>query len=296
MSEISVGPAISAGFRLIGREPLTFLIWCAIYFAMSALPAIFTWSDTTAYYQALGAGAAMTDPAIQPAFGPWRWLSLLLTLVLAVCLPCAVMRAVLYPDDRRFFFLALGPRELWLALAAVVLFLLWIAGYLVMLLTVGIVAAVGAGAGQGGAAFVGIIVLLLVPVLLAAGVWVWVRLSMSTMMSFAEKRLRVLASWRFTKGHGLKIFLVALALFALTVLALTVLLGGSLAALAASASGAGAPSAQAFFAQVSQASLPALLAYFAVVSVLFVGMSVIGAASWAEMYRQLRPGVAETFA
>lgn len=296
MGEISVGPAISAGFRLIGREPLAFLAWCAGYFAISAVILVAAWPETSAYYEALAAGADVTDAAIQPPFGLWQWLSVLVTLVVAVCLPAAAMRAVLRPDDRGIFFLRLGSRELWLALCLLVLTILWIVAYLVGVLGLGLtIGAVGAGAGDGGAIVVGLVILVLLPVVLWVWIWLWVRLSMAAALSFAENRLRVFASWRFTKGHGFRIFLVALALFAITMAALLLMLGVGVAALAASLGVGGASTPQAFLAGISQASLMAQLVYVALVSVAFVGMTVIGAASWAEMYRQLRPSVADAF-
>ncbi|MBL8555461.1 MAG: hypothetical protein JNL41_14395 [Phenylobacterium sp.] len=295
MGRIAVGEAIGAGFRLIGRQPLLFLAWCAIYFAVTIVPTLFGWSDTAAYYGRLGAGTPVTAPSLQRAFGAWEWLSFAVSLVVMVCLPTAVMRAVLHPEERQFFYLRLGARELWFALALLVLTLLWVAGYAALMLTLGIVSIVGGLAGTGGVLMVGVIAILLIPATIVLSVWIWTRLSMAATMTFAENRLRVFASWRFTKGHAWRIFLVALGLFVLTMIVLVVIFGGALAALAGAA-GAGGFTAPGFFTQVSQAPLPILLAYSATMSLLLVGMTVLGSASWAEMYRQLRPQLADTFA
>jgi len=295
MGGISVGPAISAGFRLIGREPAAFLVWCLVYLVVTSVPAIASWSETSAFYEAAGSGDS--EAAAQPPFGPWQWISLIVSLVAIVCLTTAAMRATLHPDERRFFYLQLGARELWFALTGLVLLVLgliaYFGGVLVFATTLG---AVGAGLGDDGAMFIGIFVILLFPVMLGLWIWIWVRMSMATTMAYAEKRVRVFSSWRFTKGHGLRIFLVALSLFVVTVVALLMLLGGGLALLAATVGVTAPASLQAFYGMAAEASLAARLVYAGVFSAVFVAMTVIGAASWAEMYRQLRPSsVADTF-
>ncbi|MFZ5718834.1 MAG: hypothetical protein ACOY5Y_05125 [Pseudomonadota bacterium] len=297
VSRISVGSAISAGFRLIEREPLTFFIWCGLYFAIGAVSAVMSWPETAAYYDALGSGAAVTDPRIQPRWGLVQWISLLASLLIMICLPSAILRAVLYPTDRGYFYLRLSGRELWLTITSVVLFVLAMVAYLVALLFVGILSGVAAAlGGGGGVAVVGIVMLIVVPVLLAVGIWAAMRLSLATTMGFVEKKLRIVESWRLTKGHALRIFLVMLVLSVLTVAAFAVLIGGSLVALAASAGGGEISSPQDMFGLLSGASLPMQLIYLAFSAVLFVGASVFSAAAWAEMYRQLRPPVAEAFA
>ena len=297
MGSISVGPAISAGFRLIGREPLAFLVWCGIYFAISAGMTLATWPETSRYYEALSNG----DTDAQAPFGALQWLSLPVFLVMAGSMTAAVMRAVIQPDDRRFFYLRLGSRELWMVLCWIVLFLLWAVAYIAsMLAMVAAFGVVGVGAGAdgenvaaGSMIAVGLLILVALPVMLALWIWLWVRFSMAPTMCFAENRLRVWASWRLTKGHALRIFLVALVLFVVTSLVILILLGGSAAALAGAIEAASLP---AFFAQISRASIVAQLVYNAVASIVVVAMSVIGAASWAEMYRQLRPAsVADAF-
>lgn len=295
MGSISVGPAISAGFRLIGREPLAFLVWCLVYLVVTSVPAIASWSETSAYYEAVASG---DDAAAgQPPFGAWQWISLIVSSVAIVCLICAALRATLHPDERQAFYLRLGLRELWFGLTAVVLTILGFVAYFgFALLLAATFGAVGVGLGTGGAVIVGILALLLFPVMIWFWVWVWVRMSMATTMAYAEKRIRVFSSWRLTKGHGLRIFLVALSLFAMTVLALLVFLGGGLAILAATVGSTAPASLQAFYGLAAEASLLARVIYAAVFSVVFVAMSVIGAASWAEMYRQLRPSsVADAF-
>lgn len=295
--KIAVGEAIGAGFRLIGREPMAFAVWCAAYFLLSALSLVLNWGDTAAYYDALAASAGGSAASLPAApFGPAQWLAMLVSLVLVLTIYTAIMRAVLRPDDRRFFYLRLGMRELWVALSAVLATLLWFAGYLAFVLVIGIgVGGVAAAAGEAGAIVSVILMLILVPLALWAYVWASLRLSMATVMSFAENRLRVLASWRFTKGHGLAMFLVGLALTVASLVVFGLLAGVMMGGLAA-ASPDRSNAFLAMLSQFSQMSVGARLAYSAVISVLYVGFLVAFMAPWAEMYRQLRPtSVAATF-
>lgn len=288
MGSISVGPAISAGFRLIGREPLAFLVWCLVYLVVTSVPAIASWSETSAYYEAAASGDAAA--AGQPPFGVWQWVSLIVSSVAIVCLVCAALRAILNPDERQAFYLRLGLRELWFGLTAVILTILATVAYFgVVLLMVALFGVLGFGLGGSSGAVAAIFVVLLLPVMFWFWIWVWVRMSMATTMAYAEKRIRVFSSWRLTKGHSLRIFLVALSLFAMMVLGLLVLLGGGLAILAATVGSTAPASLQAFYGLAAEASLVARVIYAVVFSVIFVAMAVIGAASWAEMYRQLRP-------
>ena len=293
--KISVGEALGAGFRLIGREPLAFAAWCAAYLAVSAVSMFVNWDATSAYYDALAAGnGAATMPA--GAFGPAYWLSLLFSLVLFLAVYTAVVRAVLYPEERRFFYLRLGMRELWVALSAVLATLLWFVGYIVCAMVIGLgIGLVAEAAGEGGALAVGIVMIVLVPVLLWALVWASLRLSMATVMSFAENRLRVLASWPFTKGHALAFFLVSLVLGIAALVVFGVLFGVILGGLAAGST-AQPNAGLAMLGQISQMSAAARIASSAVISVAYVGFLVMFIAPWAEMYRQLRPGsMASTF-
>src|SRR5688572_6524169 len=98
MIRISVGQAVSAGFRLIMREPVAFLAWCGGYFAVSAIPLVLSWSDMASFYAALGSAPNLTDPsivALQQRMAVYQPISMLTGLIVMVCLPAAAMRAVL---------------------------------------------------------------------------------------------------------------------------------------------------------------------------------------------------------
>lgn len=222
MREVSVGGAIAAGFRLIAREPLAFLVWVALYGVVGIVPQMFGWVASFNAMSAARAGAVAPATAMAQALGPMQQLqplTILTGLLSAMLLYGAGFRAVLYPDDRRFFYLRLGARELWMALTAIVLFVIYILAFVAMFIPFGILIFGASAAGGGTGAAVG--VLLAFPLFFVAiGVILWgfSRLSVALPMSFSERTFRIPEAWRMTKGHAGRIFLVMLALFALVLL------------------------------------------------------------------------------
>src|SRR5437868_4427349 len=118
MDKLSAGQALSAGFRLVSREPLAFAGWLAVEFVLALLPSIIL--------QVMAPGLA-TNPAAMAGSAPLIVvLSLGVTLVTGVVLAGAILRAALEPDQRRYLYLRLGPQEGWLALTIVLLFLFYV--------------------------------------------------------------------------------------------------------------------------------------------------------------------------
>jgi hypothetical protein len=298
MQRIAVGEAIGAGFGLIRREPVTFLVWCAAYFLVSAVPQAFVWPQMMQVYQSMG-----SDPqavlAAQSRMGAYQPISLILALAIFAVMPAAIFRAALFPDDRRFFYLRLGLREFWTLIVSIVVAIIWFLGFIVMmipvlLLTFGAAAAAG---GAGGAAIAFILVIVGYLVGIGGSIWLVLRFSLAPVMSFAENTFRVPESWRLTKGHAWRIFLVALGLSGMVILAELVLFGGAFAFLAA-----GRPNLGQVFtdpgaipALMSQITVPMMLGAYAVFTVFGVWSYVMGGAAWASLYRQLKPALAETF-
>jgi hypothetical protein len=222
MREISVGGAIAAGFRVIAREPVAFLIWAALYGVVGIAPQIFGWA---ASFNALSAVSATgsTPAAVAEAMAPMQRLQPLTIItgsLAAMVLYGAGFRAVLFPDDRRYFYLRIGARELWMALTTIVLFVIYVLAIIAAMIPFGIVV-FGAGAAGGGAgAAIGLLIGIPL-VLVATGVVLWglSRLSVALPMSFAQKTFRIPEAWKMTRGHAGRIFLVMLGLFALVLLA-----------------------------------------------------------------------------
>jgi hypothetical protein len=219
--------AIGAGFRLIGREPVAFLAWAVVYGVVGLLPQLFVMGKSLGAMMNLGANPDPTAAAA--AMAPLQQLqpiSILTALVNFIVVGGAVFRAVLRPEDNRFFFLRLGARELWLGLTTITLFVIYIVAIVVMIIPFFIVIGVSAASGDGGGAAAAM--LITVP-LFFAGFWVIVwgalRLSLSMPMSFAEKNFRIPESWKKTKGHAGKMFGVMVVIM-LMLIGIELLLGG----------------------------------------------------------------------
>jgi hypothetical protein len=298
MDRISIGQAVSAGFRLIGRDPVAFAAWCAAYFVVGSLPTLLAWPEVANLYKALGSGGELTSPAVlaaQQRTAIYQPISMITGLIVLVCLPAAVLRAVIFPDDRRFLYLRLSAREFWFGIVTIVLFVGWMIAAFVLLIPVMLVAGIGAALGGSGGVVGAVVMLLLMPVAFGVGAWGALRLSLGPTMSFAERTFRLMESWTLTRGHAWRLFLVSLSLFAMIVLVELVLLVGVLLVVAAVTGGIELSDPTALFGLMSRVTLPAMLAVSAVFSVVIVAIYVIGTATWADIYRQLRPPVASTF-
>jgi hypothetical protein len=218
---------------------------------------------------------------------------LVTSLAVRAILTAAVFRAVLEPDERRWFYLRLGARELWLALMIVVFGVLSFVVMIPMsavLVPLLMVLAMGADGN----------VLTVVPIMLAAVLialavlgWLFVRFSMALPMTFAEQRFRLFESWTMTRGQTWRLIGVGLLLVGI-VLALELALLALIVVVSLAFLGEGGldeAAASAFFAQDASIWMAELAPWA-------VGMALVGAllgavvttilaAPWAEAYRQL---------
>jgi hypothetical protein len=297
MGDFSAGAAIGAGFRLIGRQPLAFLVWAAAYLLVGVLPQIGVfalilpeWSRLTqeiatssAAHTPMGAAEMMRAQAGMMQLQPISWIT---SLVSQTLLLSAVYRAVLFPDDRGFFYLRLSGRELWLSLVMLVLLVMAVLlGFAVMLptaLIVGIVGALSRGSPALG--------LLIIPVILIAlGVMIWVllRLSLATPMSFAGRAFRLYESWDLTRGQAGKMFWVALAL-GLIVWVVEMIAGSVVLALIGGFAGLQHMTAWFQHPQFDLLRLgPWILGGSVVIALFSAAVFTLFGAAWAEIYREL---------
>lgn len=162
---------------------------------------------------------------------------------------CAVYRAILRPSDKGLGYVKLSADELRmmaLMIAFMVLFtIVYIVAVLLSAIVFGILGAIlGAMTHQGesgavGGALIGYIVALL------AMIWVGVRLSLAAPMTFSERKIRILESWKVTKGQfwsllgayalSLLMALVVWIIGMIIISAVAAILGGGLGALAQTA-------------------------------------------------------------
>ncbi|WP_372786073.1 hypothetical protein [Phenylobacterium sp.] len=302
MGDFSAGAAIGAGFRLIGRHPLAFLAWSAAYLVLGVLPQIGVmalilpeWTRLMQEVTAAGAShSPMSTAEMMRAQGgmmqlqPLSWIAGLLSQSVLLS---AIYRAVLYPEDRAFFYLRLGGRELWLGLVLLVLFVMaCILAVAVMLPTFVMIGIIGALA-RGSPAMA----LLMIPVMVTAfGVMIWVmlRLSLATPMSFDQRAFRLYESWDRTRGHAGKMFGVAFVLI-VVVWVVEMALGGVVFGLSGGLGGLERLRGWFQHPQIDLSQLmPLIVGGALVVAVFSTAFFALFGAAWAEIYRELTADLA----
>jgi hypothetical protein len=293
MGSVSTGAAIGAGFRLIGREPLAFLVWALVYVVIGVLPQLWVVSQMLpSIAEILDMARTGAEPSTDDIMAMQSRLFglqpvLFLTGILSQAIIFgAIYRAILFPDERRFFYLRLGARELWMALTALVLVVLGVIALIVLMIPVAILAGVLGAAAPDAANW-------LVPILMlavaAAFVWAALRMSMAPVMSFARSNFSLFESWNLTRGAALAMFLAALAIMVIGVV-LAVLVGVVVLMITLGSLPGGMTSGAWMHDPleiIHSIALPAIAAV-AILGTLhrtFV-FTLLGGA-WAEMYRQL---------
>jgi hypothetical protein len=297
MAEFSGGSAITAGFRLIGREPLAFLVWTLVYLVIGVLPAGWMLSEILQGFGPLmeaaktGGEPRMDDMfAFQARMLRFQGLYYLAAIVSMTLLLSAVYRACLGTRPDGVFHLRLGTQELWLGLVILVLYVLMFIGMFVMMLPMFIVIGVMAATKSEALAWVA-------PLIMFVGfgviVWAALRLSLAPIMSFQENTFRLFESWSVTRGHALKMFGVALALIVIIWIIELVLGAVAFGAVLGQLPAQGLADADPM--QPFQALQRMGLGFWAAVA---VGVALLGTffnvlfgAAWAEIYRGLTPAV-----
>lgn len=313
MIKLDVVKAAFAGFGVIGRNPLAVLVWGVFLLVVGVLPILGVFGGFMASIMQLAAletaGAEPTPEQVMPLLGSFFAMMpvlMIVGLVLRTVLAGAVFRAVLFPEDRRWFYLRLGTRELWLGLLMVVFGVLMFAIYMVLsLMMIPFMIAAGAsGAGMNpddpaAAAGVMLMIIPLYFVMLGVMVFLFVRFGMAFPMTFAQSQFRLFESWTLTRGNSWNIVLVGLLLFAMLI-GLELVAGILIVLVVAAVAGAGAASGwtedslEAFFAQDPSVILGAVAPWAIigglVACILGAALTAILTAPWAEAYRQLSAG------
>lgn len=303
MAGFSAGEAISSGFRLIGRRPGALIWWIGAWLVLAGLPmALMVWAvlpdfanfiEQTERHAREGAPrpdlAAMM--ALQSRMLTLQSVGFLSGLVSHSVLLGAIYRAVLHPDERRFGYLRLSGREVWLGLMLAVLYVgLWIALFVVLLPTL-IAAAIGAAAAEraGSAGLVPLICVALLLGGLAVVCWLVARFSLALPISFDRRSFAIEDSWRLTRGAAWRIVGVGVAV---VVIALVIegVVFGAVAGVGIALLLHGAvsmPWVQRFDPDVVRRMLSWIALYVLASAIWIVPMYVILAAPLADIYRQL---------
>lgn len=302
MASLSAGGLAVEGFRLLNRERGAALAWAGCYLALMVITVGLivgvVGSQAAAFLQP-GVGQMAPQAALalmKPLFGLYA-LMLPLGLLCQAVLMGAIYRAVLRPTERGFFFLRIGADEFRLLGACLILYLIVIAGVVI----VGGVAAALVAAAPGAATGVlaGILWIVGMPCFFA---WIGVRLCLSTPMTFAQRRLRIFGSIPLTRGHYWPLFwafIIALILAVVVSMVMQAILG------AAQQLSGDSLTALVQGGRFTPATLTALAPIGVLYTVLFaiagLVQAVVMLAPLAAAYRAIVPGAsadatAETFA
>lgn len=292
MARFSIDAALKSGFRLAKREPLAMFVWGIGYALLGLLIQVIALGPALPdYLAAVGQDPEAAAAQMEQAAGANALWTLPIMMILGIGAAAVfyggVVRALLHPEERGFFYLRLSKRELWLILTSLALFagLLFVVAAGVFVL--GMLGSLAGGLGM----------LFAIPAVVGL-VYLAARFSTAWVQSFDEKRLVLLDGWRMTKGQGWRIVLMLLALlFLLLIVAVVIMIpaaivGGILVGVAGMAGGA------------SGAVVMVLVGIAALV--LFSGVYgfflAVGVAPYVEVYRSLKgiglPGgeTAEVFA
>lgn len=311
MAQIDIGRAATAGFGVIARNPLAVVVWGVVFFVLTVGPLILLFGMMgPAFAEMIQNTPAEGEPdmsammRLQGQMMAGNSLAQLGQLAAQVLLMCAIFRAVLTPEDSRFFYLRLGMRELMAGLMMLFITILVVMGVFAVVLVGAIVVGGTAVASPEAAIVLGIIGVL---ALIAGAVWLALRFSMAPVMAFAEKGFPLVEAWKLTQGKVGTLFLVGLLtvfiVLALEVVVFGAVIGAAIAAIAGASVSFDETAMQAFFSQPisawSMQLLPWVLLGGFVFSLLVAVFTVLATAPWAAAYRDLAPAeeaTAATFA
>jgi hypothetical protein len=232
MKAFSVARTFSAGVELIERKPWTLVWWAvAIIFLQFAprylLPQLLGGTESVAASAPIGqfSHTAPADPATiiqqfqQSAAASHQSLGEFLGWMLWACFYSAILynaafRAVLEPQKSAFGYLRLGAAEFWqfLVLATVLglVFAYAIAVILLSLLMLWV-------AGSLAAPWSAWLMVAYIVALVLFTYWIMLRLSLGSVMTFAERRYRLFHSWGATKSSVWRLFWTGALSFALVI-------------------------------------------------------------------------------
>jgi hypothetical protein len=310
MAHLDVSQSAFSGFGVISRNWVAPAIWGLVQTVLAVLPMLLV---LPALIEMFGLFSGAIGKGIEPdeaelmrlstqmnMVQPLTWITQLLAQGLVTG---AIIRAVLHPEDSRWFYMRLGMGELMLVAVSLVFTIIFVVAFIVAAIVVAIfgfaIGAANEGAGIAAAVLVGMV---------AFGVIVWgsLRFSLGFAMSHEKKQFLLFESWRMTEGHAGGLFgmglLSVVVGWLISMVVVGVLIGvgiflllgnGGFEALRA------LDDTQDFAAFFTPERTQALIAfgvlYLIVASAINGYVGTIFTAPWAEAYRQLGGENAEVF-
>jgi hypothetical protein len=191
------------GFRLTRERPRAVLAWAVAYFVFSLAATLFAIAvagpGLTAF-RALYESANPDTVAVSRALSqmmPMLSLIVPIEVVFIAVFNCAIYRAVLRPGEHAWAYFRLGADEMRMVALSVILFVIGMFGVFFVALVVGLAAGTLGAFGNGLAAFLGFAVGAFA---VTVAIWAFIRLSLAAPMTFEQRRIVVLGSWRITQG------------------------------------------------------------------------------------------------
>ena len=228
MTKFSPSDAALEGFRLTREQPGSIVVWSLFYLiGILVMSVVMMQSAGPDFIKFIKHGGLESgDVTAYSAMLQKSWPAFVIILLIAIfvnsVLTGGIYRMVLRPTEPGFAHLQIGADELRLTAVNIVLFSI---GMLSMVVLAGFAAAIG-----------GVLGVLTGLVLLCVMIWIGVRLLLATPMTFGERRISILQSWRLTHGHfwsllgmtlvSIIFYFMVWALFSIIGLAFVELAGG----------------------------------------------------------------------
>jgi len=226
---VTVGSIVRDTFQFVRSNIVAILVWSLPLLVTALLMMTMMRPVYEAQLATLQTGAT-----VAPSLGPAFWLGFPLMTILFLVILAAGFRAVLRPEDSRFFYLRLGMDELRLLGLGLLLVLIALLLEVVTVIAVIIVGFVlGLVLGKVVAAVVSGIIGIAIG---CAFVWAAVRVSPAGPLTIVERKIDIGAAWRLSRGHFWTLFgayfVIALIVLAFYLLVMAAQMGPILADMA----------------------------------------------------------------
>ena len=304
MSDISVGSAVGAGFQLIGRRPVSVLVWGLLRVGL-VVAVLAIYAPVLMQIFAEAASKAQTGEKPNPAdmsqmmshmflLQGVGYLAQLVGLVITSVVTCAIARSVVHPERKAFASLRLGAPELFMVILS---FAAGIAAAFAIIILIIPFAILGTFLGmQHLWIALGVMIAVAVLILVLGLIYVFARFAFVVPMMVDDGQFHLFDAWTLTKGKAGSIILIGICL-ALIGMVLGLVVEVVLVALGAGALGVAAggfDNLQAFFTrtppqQILMTLAPSLILLGLLLIPIQGAAMAIFIAPWARAYRDVVP-------